>query len=395
MDSNTFGRMFRLTTYGESHGPGLGGVVDGCPAGLELDESDIQKALDERRPGPSLTGGAAATPRREPDRVRLLSGLFKGRTTGTPIAFHVDNTNQRSEDYDALAKIYRPGHADLGFQAKYGIRDHRGGGRSSGRETIGRVAGGAIAQAFLAAQGVTVLACALELGGRVAPLTDVAGAPSRPYFCPDEASVPAWQALIEEAKRLGDSLGGLVRVEIHGLPPGLGEPVFDKLDARLAYAFMGVGAVKGVEVGAGFVSARRRGSENNDPILSAGPGGQDLTGGTDGPGTADLARHVPGGTLHAPGREDVRYAFATNNAGGILGGISTGAPVVVTAAVKPIASISKDQRSISTEGKTRIIQVGGRHDVSAIPRIVPVLKAMAALTAADFVLLQRSARLSP
>lgn len=378
MYSNTFGRMFRLTTYGESHGPGLGGVVDGCPAGLELADADLQKALDERRPGPSVTGGAAASPRREADRVRLLSGVFKGRTTGAPIAFHVDNTNQRSEDYEALAQVFRPGHADLGFQAKYGIRDHRGGGRSSGRETIGRVAGGAVAQAFLAAEGVTVLACALELGGRVAPLTDVAGASSRPYFCPDAATVPAWQALLEQAKNEGDSMGGLVRVEIHGLPPGLGEPVFDKLDARLAYAFMGVGAIKGVEIGAGFVAARRKGSENNDPILPA-----------------DAEAPVPGGVLRGQGKEDVGYAFATNNAGGVLGGMSTGAPVVVTAAVKPIASISKDQHTVTTGGKARIIQVGGRHDVSAIPRIVPVLKAMAALTAADFILLQRGARLAP
>lgn len=387
MYNNTFGRMFRLTTYGESHGPGLGGVVDGCPAGLELTETDIQTALDERRPGPSPTGGAASTPRKEPDKVHLLSGVFMGKTTGMPIAFHVENTSQRSEDYEQLSRLFRPGHADITYQAKYGIRDYRGGGRSSGRETLSRVAGGAIAQAFLATQGVTLLACALELGGRVAPLTDVAGAPSRPYFCPDEDTVHTWQALVEEAKKDGDTLGGLVRVEIHGLPPGLGEPVFDKLDARLAYAMMSVGAVKGVEIGAGFDSSQRRGSENNDQILPMESAEQE---------DADPARPpLPGGLLHTPGREDVGFAFATNNAGGVLGGISTGAPVVITAAVKPIASIQKEQRTISVSGKPRLIQVGGRHDVSAIPRIVPVLKAMAALTAADFLLLQRGARLDP
>lgn len=380
--SNTFGRMFRLTTYGESHGPGVGGVIDGCPAGVEIDEADIQTALDERRPGPSLTGGAAATPRREPDKVRLLSGVFMGKTTGTPIAFHVDNTDQQSKDYDALAQFFRPGHADIGFQAKYGMRDHRGGGRSSGRETVGRVAGGAVAQALLASAGVTVLACALELGGRAATLTDIAGAASRPYFCPDEETAPVWHALLEEAKNSGDSLGGLVRVEIHGLPAGLGEPVFDKLDARLAYAFMGVGAVKGVEIGAGFLSARRRGSENNDPILPVG--------------APDSSRPlIPGGTLRDPGGPSVAFGFAANNAGGVLGGISTGAPLVVTAAVKPIASIGVPQRTITAEGNAHVARIGGRHDVSAIPRIVPVLKAMAALTAADFLLLQRSARLTP
>lgn len=381
--SNTFGRMFRLTTYGESHGPGIGGIIDGCPAGLALAESDIQKALDERRPGPSLTGGAAATPRREPDTVRLLSGVFTGKTTGTPIAFHVDNTDQQSKDYDALARTFRPGHADIGFQTKYGIRDHRGGGRSSGRETIGRVAGGAIAQAFLASSGVTILACALELGGRAAPLTDIAGAPSRPYYCPDEETVPVWHSLIKEAKSAGDSLGGVVRVEIHGLPAGLGEPVFDKLDARLAYAFMGVGAVKGVAIGAGFSAARCRGSENNDSILPA----------CDTPAPSHHA--LPAGTLRTPDKDDVKFAFASNNAGGILGGISTGAPVVVTVAVKPISSISIPQSTITTAGNAHMIQIEGRHDISAIPRIVPVLKAMAALTAADFLLLQRGARLTP
>lgn len=379
MQNNSFGRVFRLTTYGESHGPGLGGIVDGCPAGLELSEKDLQKALDERRPGKGGKEGQASSPRREPDKVRLLSGLFKGRTTGAPLAFHVENTQQQSSDYDALADIFRPGHADLAVQAKYGLRDHRGGGRSSGRETVSRVAGGAIAQAFLATQGVTVLACTLELGGRVAPLTDVAGAPGRPFFCPDEETVPFWEHLVQQFKDAGDTLGGVVRVEIHGLPAGLGEPVFDKLDARLAYAFMGVGSVKGVEIGAGFVAAGRTGSENNDAIVPrTEPGQQSL---------------VEGGVLPVPGKGDVPYGFVTNNAGGVLGGISSGAPVIVTAAVKPIASIPREQQTMNSKGELCSVTVGGRHDLSAIPRIVPVLKAMAALCAADFLLLQRCARL--
>lgn len=384
MHGNTFGRMFRLTTYGESHGLSLGGVLDGCPAGLDLSGKDIQKALDERRPGPSVIGGEAATARHEPDRVRLLSGIFNGKTTGTPIAFNIENTNLRSEDYEGLSHIFRPGHADLGFQAKYGIRDHRGGGRSSGRETVSRVAGGAIAQIFLATQGVAVMACTLELGGRVAPLTDMAGAGLRPYFCPDEATVSTWNALVKKAKENGDTVGGLVRIEINGLPPGLGEPVFDKFDARLAYAFMGIGAVKGVEIGSGFTAARTKGSENNDPIIPAGPG-MDIA-------PIEHRQPVSGGALNAPGQQDVHYAFAGNNAGGIIGGISTGAPVVATVAVKPISSIGKAQKTIDIHGRSQTIQVGGRHDISAIPRIVPVLKAMAALTAADFLLLQRGAR---
>jgi len=351
MDSNTFGRIFRLTTYGESHGPGLGGIVDGCPAGLPLSEEDIQQELDLRRPGPA--GGAspaqtaASSPRNEPDRVRILSGVFEGLTTGAPIAFHVDNVDQRPGDYSALARVFRPGHADFGLQAKYGLRDYRGGGRSSGRETVSRVAGGAIAQKFLRSLGVTVCARALEIGGSS-----------------DES---AWDSLIKETRDQGDggadSLGGLVQVEILGLPAGLGEPVFDKLDARLAYAMMSVGAIKGVEIGRGFASARLRGSENNDPIISGLPESPGLSGVT----------------------------FASNNAGGVLGGLSTGAPMVITVAVKPVASIGREQQSVDVDGRSALITVGGRHDVCAVVRVAPVLKAMAALCAADFILLQRCA----
>ena len=374
MNSNTFGRIFRLTTYGESHGPGLGGVVDGCPAGLPLSEADIQKELDMRRPGKDGKGGSAGTARNERDRVRLLSGVFEGATTGTPIAFHVENTDQRSEDYGPLARIFRPGHADLGFFTKYGRRDPRGGGRSSGRETLSRVAGGAIAAKFLETQGIGVFACACELGGIAAPLTDIGGAWERPFFCSDADTVPLWEERITAVKNAGDTLGGLVHVVVTGLPAGLGEPVFDKLDARLAYAFMGVGAVKGVEVGSGFAGARLTGSRNNDAILP--PEGA--------PDAVRATHPLPCGTP---------YAFSSNRAGGVLGGISSGAPLCATVAVKPISSIALQQQTFSVEGEPTSISVGGRHDISAIPRIVPVLKAMAALVVADFVLLQRSARI--
>jgi chorismate synthase len=410
MSGNTFGRIFRLSTYGESHGPGLGGIVEGCPAGLALSEEDIQSELDLRRPGGEKSGNAGTT-RNEADRVRLLSGVFAGMTTGTPIAFHVENSNQRSGDYDALAAVLRPGHADLGFLAKYGLRDHRGGGRSSGRETLSRVAGGAIAQKFLQTRGIGLLAFACELGGIAAPVTDAAGAAGRPFFCPDEATVPLWNERVETVKKAGDTLGGLVRLMAFGLPAGLGEPVFDKLDARLAYAFMGIGAVKGVEAGLGFASSRLTGSENNDAFLpfasrdaskapdEAGRGkfGDEATRccsekdaqtgrASGGEAVVPAAGSLPGG---AP------YAFSGNKAGGVLGGMSSGAPLVMTVAVKPISSIAMRQSTISLDGKPASIAIGGRHDISAIPRIVPVIKAMAALVIADYVLLQRSARAAP
>ena len=247
MSGNTFGRLFRLTTYGESHGPALGGVVDGCPAGIALSEELLQKELDRRRPG----GGTAGTTRKEPDAVRLLSGVFEGATTGTPIGFQIENTNQRSGDYGPLAAVWRPGHADMTYDAKYGVRDFRGGGRSSARETAARVAGGAIARALLAAQGISVRSCTLEIGGMPAPAftpEDMAGAASRPYCAPCEAAVEPWEALVRTVRGEGDTLGGIVRVEVLGVPSGLGEPVFDKLDAVLAQALMSVGAVKGVEI---------------------------------------------------------------------------------------------------------------------------------------------------
>lgn len=348
MGANSFGRLFRLTTYGESHGPGLGGIVDGCPAGILLDESMLQAELDKRKPG---QGGLAATTRQESDIVTICSGVFEGKTTGTPIAFHVANGNQRSNDYETLRNVFRPGHADFSFDAKFGHRDHRGGGRSSGRETLSRVAGGAVAQALLADSGIRIHACALALGGIFAPLSDIEGAEHRLFFAPDDAIIPVWHERIKTIKSEGDTAGGLVRIVARGVPAGLGEPVFDKLDALFAHALMSVGAVKGVAVGDGFAVAEATGSTNNDALRPEG--------------------------------------FASNHAGGILGGISTGQEIVLTAAVKPIASIAQKQQTITRDGDPTEIIVGGRHDIAAIPRIVPVLKAMTALVLADAFLLQK------
>lgn len=363
MAGSSFGHVFRLTTFGESHGAGIGGVVDGCPAGLPLDEAFIQTRLDRRKPGAGGAGGLAGTARKESDTVRLLSGVFEGRTTGTPIAFFIANDDQRSRDYGELARLYRPGHADMAYDAKYGLRDYRGGGRSSGRETAARVAAGAIAEALLARHGICVLAAAVELGGLPVQNIDMSAAVHTPYFAADAAAVPAWEALIREVRGQGDTLGGIVQVEAHGVPAGLGEPVFHKLDAALAAALMSVGAVKGVETGAGFAAARLRGSQNNDALL---PGG------------------ASGG-----------IRFASNNAGGILGGISSGQDIVLRAAVKPIPSVAREQRTVDRDGQPASLIVGGRHDICAIPRIVPVLAAMTALTLADALLLQRRMEARP
>ncbi len=352
MSGDTFGRVFRLTTYGESHGPGLGGVIEGCPAGVALDESTIQAELDRRKPG---QGGLASTARKEPDAVRLLSGVFEGRTTGTAIGFHIANADQRSRDYSQVQDVFRPGHADWSFQAKYGVRDYRGGGRSSGRETVSRVAGGAVAQELLRAQGIRVRAFTVELGSIPARIVDPDGAQERPFFSPDADVLEAWEARIREVKAAGDSLGGVVQVEALGVPAGLGEPVFDKLDALLAHGLMSVGAVKAVELGSGVEAARLLGSQNNDPILP--------------------------------------WGFGSNNAGGVLGGVSSGQTIVARAAVKPIPSIARQQQTLDLRGNAVPVTVGGRHDVCAIPRIVPVLKAMALLVLADLWLLQR--RLDP
>jgi chorismate synthase len=347
---NTFGRLFRVTTWGESHGPALGAVIDGCPPRLPLDAADIETELARRRPGVQ----AHATSRREPDKVEILSGVFEGLTTGTPISLIIYNRDVKSQDYDELRRVFRPGHGDFTYQAKYGIRDHRGGGRASARETAARVAAGAVAQKVLDAEGIKVLAYTLELGGvRTARVTEDR-IWDNPYACPDPEVVSAMEARVQEVRAQGDSLGGVVQVRVTGCPPGLGEPVFDKLDAVLAHAVMSVGAVKGVEIGAGFAAARLLGSENNDPLVPEG--------------------------------------FAANQAGGILAGLSNGDAIILNAAVKPIPSISQEQQTIDLEGQPRTLKVKGRHDISAIPRIVPVIGAMVRLTLADFLLRQRAIR---
>lgn len=358
--SSTFGRVFTLTTYGESHGPGIGGVVDGCPAGLALDETLIQRELDRRRPGTRTETGHLGTARKESDTVHLLSGVFEGVTMGTPIAFAIANEDTRSTDYSPLAEVWRPGHADMTYDAKYGVRDYRGGGRSSGRETAARVAGGAVAQALLAVHGIRVRAFATEIGGLAAEWTasDLDEAETRPYSAACAAVIPAWDELAAATRARGDTLGGVVTVEALGVPAGLGEPVFHKLDAVLAQALMSVGAVKGVEVGEGFGAARLFGSQNNDQMR---------------PGSAE---------------NGFKPQWESNHAGGILGGISTGAPIVLRAALKPIPSVALPQRMVTRRGKSLEISIGGRHDICAIPRVVPVLKAMTALVLADMLLWQ-------
>jgi len=323
---NTFGRNFRCTTFGESHGKAVGVVVDGCPPGVALTEADIQPYLDRRRPGKSRL----TSPRQEPDQVESLSGTFQGRTTGAPIALVVRNRDVRSGDYDALRDVFRPGHADYTWQAKYGLRDHRGGGRSSGRETLARVAAGAVAVRCLAPHGIAVRGRIVEVHGATEP--------------------EAMEEEIRAARDAGNSVGGIVEVTAVRCPPGLGDPVFGKLDAAIAGAMMGIGAVKGVEIGEGFAAARLFGSEMNDPITASG--------------------------------------FAGNRAGGILGGITTGQDIVVRLAVKPTPSIRRVQRTIDTAGEEREISIEGRHDPCIAPRIVPVAECMLALVIMDAVLEQ-------
>jgi len=343
MPGSRLGRLFTITTWGESHGPALGVVIEGCPSGLELSEEDIQRDLDRRKPGSRLT-----SPRKEQDRVQILSGTFEGVTTGTPISLIIHNRDVRSRDYSGISRLYRPGHADRTYEQKYGLRDWRGGGRSSARETAARVAAGAVARKFLQVRGITVKAHTVELGGVRAQTLDWEAIGRNPLCCGDEGAALKMEERLLEVKRREDSVGGIVEVCATGCPPGLGEPVFDKLDARLAGALMSIGAVKGVEIGAGFESARMLGSEHNDPVLSRG--------------------------------------YGSNRAGGILGGLSSGMDIVCRVAVKPIPSIGREQQTVTRDGTPAAIRVEGRHDVSAIPRIIPVCEAMVLLVLADFIL---------
>lgn len=349
MSGNTFGKLFTVTTFGESHGPALGAIVDGCPPGLELSEEDLQHDLDRRRPGTSRY----TTQRREPDRVRILSGVFEGRTTGTPIGLLIENTDQRSRDYEKIKASFRPGHADYTYQQKYGIRDYRGGGRSSARETAMRVAAGAIAKKYLAVRyGVRIRGYVSQIGPYQLELKDWDAVEQNPFFCGDPERVPELEAFIHSLRREGDSIGAKVTVVAEGLPPGWGEPVFDRLDADIAHAMMSINAVKGVEIGAGFASAAQRGSEHRDEITPQG--------------------------------------FLSNNAGGILGGISTGQDIVVSIALKPTSSITTPGRSIDIDGNPIEVITTGRHDPCVGIRATPIAEAMLALVLMDHALRHRA-----
>ena len=353
MSGNTFGTLFRITTWGESHGYGVGVVIDSCPAGLTLDESDIQKELDRRRPGQS----DITTQRKEEDRAEIISGIFSGKTTGAPISIMVKNKDVDSSKYEMLRDTPRPGHADLTYELKYGIRDWRGGGRSSARETIGRVAAGAIARKILDLNGIEILGHVVELGGIRAKPSDIEqirqNTEKNPVRCADMDAALQMEAMIHAARGEGDSVGGIVEVIGLGVPAGVGEPVFDKLSAELAKALMSIGAVKGVEIGAGFKSALMKGSQMNDPI----------------------------------GMQDGKPKPLTNNAGGILGGISNGEPIVCRIAVKPTPSISREQSTVDLGTmKDARIKITGRHDPSIPPRIVPVAEAMVALVLVDMMM---------
>jgi chorismate synthase len=350
MPGSSFGRLLTVTTFGESHGPAVGAVLDGVPPGLPLAEGDIQRELDRRRPGQS----SVTTERVESDKVEILSGVFEGKTTGTPVALLIRNEGARSGDYQSLREVLRPGHADWTYLAKYGLRDWRGGGRSSGRETAARVAAGAVAKALLARRGIEVRGYTLEIAGVRARTIDIAEIERNPVRSPDAAQAAVMVQRIEEARAAGDSVGGIAEVTVSGCPAGLGEPVFDKLEALLAHAVMSIGGVRAVEVGVGIEAARMRGSRFNDELaMEAG-----------------------------------RVVTRTNNAGGIAGGISTGAAVIVRAAFRPPASISMPQASIDVRGEPVTVEVRGRHDPCIVPRAIPVLEAMAALVIADCLLAQ-------
>ncbi|MBC2716672.1 MAG: chorismate synthase [Desulfobacteraceae bacterium] len=350
MSGSSFGKLFQLTTWGESHGKGVGVVVDGCPPGIEMNESVIQEMLDRRRPGGSIT----STSRKESDTAKILSGVFENQTTGTPIMIMVENRDAKSSAYQSIADIYRPGHGDFTYQAKYGIRDWRGGGRSSARETVGRVAAGAVANAVLKKENMQVLAHTIALGTIRAETFDQQTINKNMFLCADLQAAKMMEEEVDRVKQEGDSLGGIVEIRAKNIPPGLGEPVFDKLDADLAKALMSIGAVKGVEIGSGFRAAGQRGSQNNDPISPDG--------------------------------------FLSNNAGGILAGISNGDEVIVRVAVKPIPSISIEQKTVDTKNKPTRISIKGRHDISAIPRINVVCEAMVSLVIVDHLMRQRAIR---
>ena len=355
MAGNTFGKIFRITTWGESHGKALGVVVDGVPAGLPVSEADIQAFLDRRKPG----GSRFSTPRKEADAVQILSGVFEGKATGTPISLLIPNTSQRSADYSEIASYYRPGHADYTFDQKYGFRDYRGGGRSSGRETAGRVAAGAIASLLLSQLGIRVCAYTKSIGPVFCERFCEEEIRNNPLCMPDAQAACRAEAYLEECIKRQDSSGGVVECFADGVPAGLGDPVFDKLDAALAGAVMSIGAVKAVEIGDGTAVSRARGSENNDPFRM----------------------------------RDGHVEKETNHAGGILGGISDGSRILLRAHIKPTPSVFSEQRTVNREGEDITIRIKGRHDPVIVPRAVVVVEAMTALVLADALLSNMGARL--
>jgi chorismate synthase len=353
MAGNTFGQLFTVTTFGESHGPSLGAVVDGCPPGLPLTEADLQVDLDRRRPGQSKY----TTQRKEPDAVKILSGVFEGVTTGTPIGLVIENVDQKSKDYSAIKDVYRPAHADFTYQAKYGIRDYRGGGRASARETAMRVAAGAIARKYLTTLGVSVQGYLSAIGSIDIALKDWSAVAENPFFCPDPEAVDSIAALIDQLRREGDSIGAEITVVASGMPVGLGEPVFGKLDAELAGALMSINAVKAVAMGDGFAVIRQRGSEHRDEMRADG--------------------------------------FTSNHAGGILGGISSGEDVVARIALKPTSSLTKPGKTVDRAGNEVEVVTKGRHDPCVGIRATPIAEAMVALVLMDHVMRYRGQVVQP
>ncbi|MCL5255719.1 MAG: chorismate synthase [Gammaproteobacteria bacterium] len=348
MSANTFGELFRVTTFGESHGPALGAIIDGCPPGLAIDEAFIQAELDRRKPG----ANRYTTPRREADEVKILSGVFEGKTTGTPIGLVIENTDQRSKDYSDIKDLFRPGHADYTYAHKYGFRDYRGGGRSSARETAMRVAAGAIAKQWLATMGIQIRAAMTQMGSIHAEQLLWDQVYDNPFFFPDPDRLDDLDSLIRQLKKEGDSIGAKIRVEAIGVPAGLGEPVFDRLDADLAKALMSINAVKAVSIGDGFAVVAQRGSEHRDEMTPEG--------------------------------------FSSNHAGGVLGGISSGQTVIAEIALKPTSSIKKPGQTIDVHGQAQTISTHGRHDPCVGIRAVPIAEAMMALVLIDHVLRQRA-----
>ena len=353
MAGSSLGKDFRIMTFGESHGKALGVVIDGVKPGLKISLKDIQKELDRRKPGQSKL----VTQRKEDDKVEILSGVFEGKTTGTPICLVIWNKDQDSSKYDKLKGVFRPGHADLGFYKKFGIRDHRGGGRSSGRETAARVASGAIAKKILAKNKIKVVGYVTQIGKIMVDEVDLDEIEKNDVRCADKGKVKKMEKEILDVKKKGDSIGGVVEVVAFNVPAGIGDPVFDKLDADIAKALMSIGAVKGVEIGAGFDAASMKGSQDNDEFVMKGK----------------------------------KIVTKSNNSGGILGGVSNGIPIIARIAVKPTASISKEQRTVSVSGKPKRIKIEGRHDPCICPRIVPVAETMMALVLVDH--LERQKRL--